>query len=185
MECKGCVYFFRHIGLTPVKIGYSTSESPIERFQQFKTYAPYGAELLGFIVCEDAKKLETELHRKYSRDRLTGEWFELTTEEVQRCISFYSNIIDIEKKNEFEIAWAKRRMPMVGKTIDDNVKTILENYSTEFRDGYFEIKKTTKEISEELRIEINELRKAMRALGLRAKVFKRKNKTCSGYTLYK
>ena len=47
---KGCVYFFRHIGLTPVKIGFSTHESPIGRFEQFKTYAPYGSEIIGFIV---------------------------------------------------------------------------------------------------------------------------------------
>jgi len=31
---KGCVYFFRHIGLTPVKIGFSTNESPFDRFEQ-------------------------------------------------------------------------------------------------------------------------------------------------------
>ena len=47
-ENKGCVYFFRHIGLSPIKIGYSTHESPLDRFNQFKTYAEF----------EKAKKLE-------------------------------------------------------------------------------------------------------------------------------
>jgi len=79
-EQKGCVYFFRHIGLTPVKIGYSTHESPIKRFEQFKTYAPYGSELIGFIRTYDAKKLETILHERFSAHRLGGEWFEISQE---------------------------------------------------------------------------------------------------------
>jgi hypothetical protein len=104
---RGCVYFFRHIGLTPIKIGYSENESPINRFNQFKTYAPYGSEIIGFIIISDAKDLESFLHRKYASKRLSGEWFELTEEEVNREIDFYTNVSDIKDKNEFQIAWAK------------------------------------------------------------------------------
>lgn len=104
---KGCVYFFRHIGLTPIKIGFSENESPINRFEQFKTYAPFGAELIGFIRTNKAKELESELHKKYARDRIKGEWFEITKEEACKSISFYSNINDIEEMNYFQIAWAK------------------------------------------------------------------------------
>lgn len=106
---KGCVYFFRHIGLTPVKIGYSNNESPMNRFEQFKTYAPYGSELVGFIVCENSKELETIFHERFSFARLKGEWFEITDEDVEKVVSFYSNIEDIKEKNEFEIAWAKKK----------------------------------------------------------------------------
>lgn len=105
--CKGCVYFFRHIGLSPVKIGYSTHESPMSRFEQFKTYAPYGSEIIGFIQTFDAKEIETILHNKFSQYRLNGEWFEITEEDCNKVISFYSNIEDIKEKNEFQIAWAK------------------------------------------------------------------------------
>jgi DNA-binding CsgD family transcriptional regulator len=104
---KGCVYFFRHIGLTPVKIGYSTHESPISRFEQFKTYAPYGSEIIGFIQSFDAKSLETTLHERFSQYRLSGEWFEISQLECEKVISFYSNIEDIKEKNEFQIAYAK------------------------------------------------------------------------------
>lgn len=105
---KGCVYFFRHIGLTPVKIGYSTHESPIGRFEQFKTYAPYGSEIIGFIRTYEAKELETILHERFSAFRLGGEWFEISKEQCESVISFYSNIEDIKEKNEFEIEWAKK-----------------------------------------------------------------------------
>ena len=105
---KGCVYFFRHIGLTPVKIGYSNSESPIGRFEQFKTFAPYGSEIIGFIRTYDAKQLETTLHERFSAFRLSGEWFDITQEQCESVISFYSNIEDIKEKNEFQIEWAKK-----------------------------------------------------------------------------
>ena len=103
---KGCVYFFRHIGLAPVKIGYSSSNSPIARFDQFKTYAPYGSEIIGFIQCIDAKTLETKLHRKYASLRLEGEWFDITEEQVNYEIDFHSSIEDVAERNEFQKAWA-------------------------------------------------------------------------------
>ena len=108
MEIKrGCVYFFRHIGLTPVKIGYSENESPINRFNQFKTYAPYGSEILGFVIISNAKEIETLLHNKFASKRLSGEWFELSEDEVIKEIDFYTNVSDVKNRNDFQIAWAK------------------------------------------------------------------------------
>jgi hypothetical protein len=105
---KGCVYFFKHVGLSPIKIGYSENESPINRFDQFKTYAPFGAELIGFIRTNEPKELETLLHQKFAAKRLKGEWFEMTIEEAKKTIEFYSNLEDIQEMNEFQIAWAKK-----------------------------------------------------------------------------
>lgn len=123
MEIKrGCVYFFRHVGLSPVKIGYSENESPISRFNQFKTYAPYGSEILGFIIISDSRQLENDLHKKYSSKRLNGEWFDLTEEEVNKEIDFYTNVADIKDRNEFQIAWAKQ--------IEDRKNKIVEEIKT-------------------------------------------------------
>jgi len=109
MENKGCVYFFRHIGLSPVKIGFSNSESPLKRFEQFKTYAPYGSELLGFIITNEPKKLETLLHLKFSNKRLKGEWFELSDEEVKTNIDLYIGIEQVNEMNNFIISYAKTK----------------------------------------------------------------------------
>lgn len=105
---KGCVYFFRHVGLTPVKLGYSENQSPLTRFQQFKTYAPYGAELLGFIVTDSAKELETKLHLKFSDKRLMGEWFEITEDDVNAEILYRTSLENAEHRNKFQIAYAKK-----------------------------------------------------------------------------
>lgn len=105
-KTKGCVYFFRHIGLTPVKIGYSEENSPISRFTSFKTYAPYGSEILGFIESFEAKEIETILHNKFSSKRLKGEWFEISIEEIEAQINLYSDIEDLDRKRKFELDWA-------------------------------------------------------------------------------
>lgn len=106
---EGCVYFFRHVGLSPVKIGYSENESPISRFQSFKMYAPYGAEMLGFINCENPHKMEMELHKKYSCRRINGEWFEITEDEVSEIIKTKTTKVQSEERNSFWEEFAKRK----------------------------------------------------------------------------
>lgn len=122
MECqnnektKGCVYFFKHIGLSPIKIGFSLRESPIIRFEQFKTYAPFGAEILGFIKTYEPVHLERLLHSKFSSFRIKGEWFEISEELALKTIDFYSNIEDVNERNEFQLAWAKKNSSLsIGK----------------------------------------------------------------------
>ena len=104
---KGCVYFFKHTGLKPIKIGYTNNESPINRFNQFKTYAPFGAEIIGFIKTTEAKKIETKLHNKYSGLRMDGEWFEMSESQIKTEIDFYTSKEETKLKNDFQIAWAK------------------------------------------------------------------------------
>ena len=130
-EKKGCVYFFRHVGLEPIKIGYSENESPINRFKQFKTYAPFGAEIIGFIQTDEAKIIETKLHQKYSSKRLDGEWFLISEEEVQNEINFYTSKEDIKQRNEFQIAWAKNLL--IKKEEKEEVLNIANsNYKQKF-----------------------------------------------------
>lgn len=145
-QIKGCVYFFRHIGLEPVKIGYSTSESPLDRFNQFKTYAPYGSEILGFIICDEPYLIEQKLHLKYSGQRLNGEWFNISEENVNKEINFYSNIEDINDRNNFQIAWAKEllnRKRKANKLNPSVYNNLLESLNSNF---------TTNEVKNYLKI---------------------------------
>lgn len=126
---KGCVYFFRHVGLTPVKIGYSENSSPIDRFNCFRTYAPYGSEILGFIQTYDPCKLESLIHEKFCFKKLKGEWFEITQEDVETQINLYSQKEDIENKSRFELAWANK-VNKVNSNIDtSNKESFFEYYS--------------------------------------------------------
>jgi hypothetical protein len=83
------VYFFRETGRPYVKIGMSTNDLQ-QRFQHFKTYAPLGAYIVGFIKTKKASVLENELHKKYKDKRLSGEFFSLTDDEVYNEINNYN-----------------------------------------------------------------------------------------------
>lgn len=120
---KGCVYFFRHIGLSPVKIGYSDNSSPIDRFNSFTTYAPYGSEMLGFIITDSPLIIEKELHKKYKPFRMKGEWFNINEQQVREEIKFYSDIEQVKQKNDFEIEYAKRIAIMDKQFFEDSNMT--------------------------------------------------------------
>lgn len=88
----GCVYFFKHKGIDPIKIGYSSKNDPYTRFEQFKTYAPFGAELVAFEKCSSAFFAEQTIHKKYNSKRLHGEWFNISMEEIQEEIQFIKKV---------------------------------------------------------------------------------------------
>ena len=54
----GCVYFIKHRGMDPIKIGMSNSNNPYDRLKDFETTSPFGIELLGFIKTDEPDKLE-------------------------------------------------------------------------------------------------------------------------------
>lgn len=144
---KGCVYFFRHIGLTPIKIGFSKNPSPLDRFNQFKTYAPFGSEIVGFIQVENPKELESIIHLKYNHLRLEGEWFEITEEQAIKEIDFYSKLEDIKARNDFQIEWAKK----INGDLEKNnqvKKEIVQNSNTfnEFKKLFLQDRELNKSI---------------------------------------
>jgi len=188
-KVKGCVYFFKHVGLSPVKIGFSTNESPFSRFNSFKTYAPFGSELIGFIRTEKPKELETILHQKFSSSRLNGEWFEISKDEVDKCIKFYSDMEDIQEMNNFQVAWAKK--------IQENRIEEIQAKSLEI-DGFsdlFSLKKNDLftdriilnqvELLGELKIEKSKLKEFAEANKMEYKCFRVENSIKKGYCLYK
>lgn len=184
-EQKGCVYFFKHIGLSPIKIGYSENESPINRFEQFKTYAPFGAELIGFIRTNEAKKLETELHKKYARDRIKGEWFEISKEDAEKCISFYSNIIDIEEMNSFQVNWAKSLSISSKLSNEDYFLIFTRYYSFIPKEGFTEVITNQKEICNLIDIEKKNLKEILFKNDVFAKTFRVDGIIKSGFKIYK
>lgn len=180
---KGSVYFFRHIGLSPVKIGYSNNESPYKRFEQFKTYAPFGAELIGFIRSIRAKELETELHNKYSRDRVKGEWFEITSDDVEKCIKFYSDIEDIEEMNSFQVFWAKSFIKEIQS--EDVVLKFSTMFFHEYTDNCDIIILNQNEIAELLNICKSTISLFMKNKSFIYQAHKVNGKLKKGYKLYK
>lgn len=122
----GYVYFFKHIGLEPIKIGYTESITPLSRFESLKTHAPYGAEIVGFFSCNNPAKKEAELHVKYASKRLSGEWFEISRETAENEIKFNTDINEAKKKSDFHLEYLKYLNGDTQKSIRENSLTNLE-----------------------------------------------------------
>jgi hypothetical protein len=90
------VYLFRQKGTDYVKIGMTKNESVNERFSAFCTYSPNGGEIVGIIKTDNALALEKEIHFKFSKNRIGGEFFKLTNEECDHIVKIYNS----EKTNQ-------------------------------------------------------------------------------------
>jgi len=83
------VYFIRHHKIDAVKIGRTKNLS--ERMRKFNTYSPFGCELLGTIETSQSEKLEQHLHQKYRTQRVNGEWFLISEQDVNNELNAYND----------------------------------------------------------------------------------------------
>lgn len=67
-----------------VKIG--RSKDPERRVSQLSTGNPNTLELLASVECENALEAERRLHREYSTEKASGEWFDIGAEERDELI---------------------------------------------------------------------------------------------------
>ena len=141
---QGCVYFFKHKNWSPIKIGYSSNESPINRFTQFKTYAPFGCQIVGFIKTYEAKELETKLHNQFEAFRLEGEWFSISEDVVYDLIDLHSSDEQKEELYNIQKIYAekvKTRLNYREKTnilceLFDNILSGTKEYTSEILSQY-------------------------------------------------
>ena len=85
-----------------VKIGISKHIE--KRIRQLQTGSPQELKLMGQIKSKNDRDLEAELHKKYSANRLHGEWFLLSVSDVLEALRAYSTSAYIAvNSNAFEI----------------------------------------------------------------------------------
>ena len=63
------------------KIG--RSKNPKSRIKTFGVQLPFEVEYIAVIPSGNMNQLETELHAKYQDKRVNGEWFDLSSEDVE------------------------------------------------------------------------------------------------------
>ncbi len=82
------VYFVQSEGPGgPIKIGYA--QCPIQRLSNLRTSSAYELELLGVLPGE--KFLEQEVHNRFRKDSIRGEWFKDSV-ELRKFIELVSEI---------------------------------------------------------------------------------------------
>ncbi len=79
---KGCIYLFRHLTTPYVKIGMTSTEDVSNRFSSFNTYSPFGGEILAVFKVSDPHKIEKRLHSYFDDKRMNGEFFNLSSEDI-------------------------------------------------------------------------------------------------------
>lgn len=90
-KINGCVYFVKHKGLSPIKIGYTDNSKPDNRISSINGASPYGLDFIEYVNCFDARSVESLLHLKYKKQRLNGEWFDINYQDVENEIYNISN----------------------------------------------------------------------------------------------
>jgi len=82
----GYVYFIRKGDQDIFKIGMTRNE-PEVRLSQIQTSTSDKLNLYGAIHSKYPRKLELELHKKYDKYRLSGEWFNLSEKDVKTLLN--------------------------------------------------------------------------------------------------
>jgi hypothetical protein len=75
------------------KIGKTTSLD--NRIKALNTQPPFELQLIAFQKTSNNSKLEADYHKKYSHKRLRGEWFKLTSDDVDETVKAFS--VEMEK----------------------------------------------------------------------------------------
>lgn len=79
-DVNGYVYFIRQ-SKDCFKIGM-TKGAPIDRLNQLQTSSPVPLSMYKYVGTTDPKYLEKLLHQEFAPYRLSGEWFEITSEMI-------------------------------------------------------------------------------------------------------
>lgn len=81
------VYFILATETKRVKIGMAAD--PIERLNSLQTGCPEALELVAFIQSDTAKRFEGDLHAKFRRHHVRGEWYAMD-HEVSHYIHWHA-----------------------------------------------------------------------------------------------
>lgn len=174
---KGIVYFFRHKGISPVKIGYSNKQDYRDRFNQFNMYSPYGAEMLGVIVTETPIELEKKLHLELSDKKTRGEFFDISLEKVNELICRYSDENQIEIMKQAALIVLKKIMPY-----DINREIPASSFPTELYNK--EVILNLSEACKFFNVKKNEFKKFAEDNFITNKVYRVEGKYIRGFKLY-
>ena len=90
------VYFVKHRRQDPIKIGYSSNLK--QRLSDLKISSPYGIDLIGTIKSPEAKNLESRIHKRLESHRLSGEWFDISIQDVKDIVCEFDEDYSSELK---------------------------------------------------------------------------------------
>lgn len=91
----GLVYLILNSETDRYKIGVTSNDTVKKRFNNIKTGNDCGLMLISTFKTKHHRKLERMLHVRFSNKRYSGEWFELTIEDVSNFKNTCTEILEI------------------------------------------------------------------------------------------
>jgi len=144
----GCVYFVKHNGLDPIKIGMSNYNNPFHRIGVMETASPFGMELLGFIKTDNPLKLEKKYHSKFRSSCIKGEWFSIPVEQIYSILEHHNGKNAISQIatfiEELEIS-PREALKLITKRriVSENAKCMNVDFQGDFMNIYSTLVETT------------------------------------------
>lgn len=86
----GYVYIVQCIGFNYYKIGISKNDYH-NRISSMQTGCPFELNMINAFHCVNYSEIEINLHKKYSKKRISGEWFELDENDLLDIYKFIGN----------------------------------------------------------------------------------------------
>lgn len=83
---KGCIFFFKHIGLSPIRIGMSSQPSPEKQFKDLNREAPFGCEMIGSFATFLPRTVLAELRDSFRENRLNGDWYSVGIKDLTEAV---------------------------------------------------------------------------------------------------
>ena len=87
---NGYVYVVQYLGTDFYKIGLTERDSPEQRLNTLRTYAPKGLKVILLLETAYPRKLEKELHEDFKHKRLEREFFQLNEDDLKLIKDKYS-----------------------------------------------------------------------------------------------
>jgi len=80
---KGSMIYIIQMENTDIfKIG--VADDPISRIRGIQVGNPYRLKLIDSFYKENAYEVERKIHKRYKKHRMVGEWFELSSESIEK-----------------------------------------------------------------------------------------------------
>lgn len=114
-----------HKGETKYKIGKANVLK--DRIKRFDVKIPFDIDLLFSFRVKDALSLEGELHNKFKEKRLSGEWFDLSKDDMMKIlkISMLREVNDYYKQVDEDVKEYKKSKWMKDKEYIKYLESML------------------------------------------------------------
>lgn len=138
---EGYIYLIREHYKGCYKIGRSMNMQG--RANRFDVKLPFDWSIVAVYQVDNMFKVEADLHAKFKRKRLQGEWFELNREDL---VEFYGFITNNSRENmisKWESIESNLQIAEINLVIGDNIERKVEcnthGYPPSNQDGYLSV----------------------------------------------